>query len=53
MLKTLVKGKFPWIDTFDHMGSTVINAMCDLTVGVFEYLEITSKIHLDLRIKYT
>ena len=31
----------------------MINMMRDLTIGVFGHLEITSKIDLDLRIKYT
>ena len=27
--------------------------MCDITVGVFEHIDITPKIDLDIRIKYT
>ena len=30
----------------------MINMMCDLTVGVFEHIEITSRLDLDKRIKY-
>ena len=38
--QNLVKTKFPYIDTFDHEGPTVVGALYDLTVGVFEHLEI-------------
>ena len=38
--KNLVKRQFPYIDTFDHEGPVVINTMRNLTVGVFEHLEI-------------
>ena len=38
--QNLVKRKFPYIDTFDHEGPTVVGALYDLTVGVFEHLEI-------------
>ena len=31
----------------------MVRAMRDLIVGVFKHLEITSKLDLDLRIKYT
>ena len=31
----------------------MIIAMCDLTLGVFENLDITSIIDVDVRIKYT
>ena len=40
--KNLVKTKFPYIYTFDHKEPVVISAMRDLTVGVFEHLEIAS-----------
>ena len=50
--KNLFKSKYPWIDAFDHEGITVINAMHYRTVVVFEHLEITSKIDLDIMIKY-
>ena len=33
--KNLVKRKVRYINTFDHEGSTVVNAMRDLTSGVF------------------
>ena len=51
--QNLVKRKFPYINTFDHGGPAVASAMRDLTIGVFEYLEITSHMELDQRISYT
>ena len=42
ILKKLVKTKFPHIDTFNHEGPAVVNAMRDLTSRVFEHLEFTS-----------
>ena len=41
------------INTSDHEGPAVINEMHSLTVGVFKYLEIMSKLDLYLRINYT
>ena len=38
---------------FNHEGPTVINLMWYIMFGVIEDLYITSKINLDLRIKYT
>ena len=38
--QNLVKGKFPYIDMFDHEGLVVISAMRDLIFGVFYHLEI-------------
>ena len=38
---------------FDPEGSSVINAMLYITVGVSKYLEIMSKLDLDISIKYT
>ena len=38
---------------FDHEGPTMINAIRNLTVEVYKHLEISSKLDLDLRIKYT
>ena len=46
--QNLVKRKFHWIDTFDNEGPSVINAMHDLTVRVFEHLEVPSKLHMDI-----
>ena len=31
----------------------MVNAMCDLTVGIFEHLHIMSKTGVDKRVKYT
>ena len=51
--KNLIKREFPYINTFDHDGPAVIIAMRDLMVVVFEQIEITSKMNVDKRIKYT
>ena len=51
--QNLVKRKFSWIYTFYHEVPVVINALRDITVGVYGHLEITSKIDLDISIKYT
>ena len=37
---------------FDYEGPATINAIHDLTVGVFEHLAITSNLDPDLRVKY-
>ena len=37
---------------FNHVGTSVISAMRDLTFGVFEYLKITSVMDVDVSIKY-
>ena len=37
---------------FDHEGSTVVSAMRNLTVGVFENLDITSPMDMDKRVAY-
>ena len=51
--KNLVNINFPYIDTFYHEGLALISTMRDLTVGVFENLEITSPMELYQRIAYT
>ena len=51
-LSIFIKKK-PCIDTPNHKVPTIISKMKILTLGLFENLEITSKIYLDLRIKYT
>ena len=51
--KELVKSKLSYIDTFDQEGPAMISAMRYLTLGVFEYIEITSVIDVDKKIKYT
>ena len=38
---------------FHHEGTAPVNAMCDLMVGVFKNLNITSSLYSYLRIKYT
>ena len=43
---------FPFIDMFDYEGLNMIHAMYDLTVGVFEHIDITPRMDFDLRIKY-
>ena len=35
---------------FDHEGPAVVSAMCNLTSGVFEQLDITSFMEVDQRI---
>ena len=51
--KNFIKSKLPYINKFDYEGPSVISAMRDLTVGVFEYIEITPKMDVYKRIKYT
>ena len=50
--KNFVKRKFPYIDTFDHEGPAVISATHNLTVGVFEHLDVTSPMDVEKRISY-
>ena len=49
----LVKRQFTYIDTLDHEGPVVINAMQDLTVVVFENLDIISPTDVDKRLAHT
>ena len=51
--QNFIKSKLPYINNFDYEGPSVISAMRDLTVGVFERVEIAYKLDLYLRIKYT
>ena len=51
--KNIVKSKFTCINTFDHEVPAVVSAMWDITVGVFEHLDITPKLDIDKRVKYT
>ena len=37
---------------FDHEGPAVVNAMHDITIGVFEHLDITSPMDVDQRLAY-
>ena len=51
--QNLFKRQFPYIDMFDHEGPVVIKAMHDLTVGMFEHLEIISPTDVGKRLAYT
>ena len=51
--KSLIKSNFPWINIFNHEVPVIINAMRDITVGLFEHLEIPPKLDLYLSNKYT
>ena len=51
--QNLVKSKFPFINMFNHQLLTVVHAVCNLTVGVFEHLEITSSMDFGQSIGYT
>ena len=44
---------FPYINTFDHEGPVVVSVMQDLTIGVFELLEINFSMDVDQRVAYT
>ena len=45
--KHLVKSKLPSINMFYCEVLTVVSVMCDLTVGVFENIDITFKLDID------
>ena len=51
--QNVIKKNFLCINMFDHQGLAVVRAMNDLTVGVFEHLEITSPMDFDQIIGYT
>ena len=51
--QNLVNRKFPYIGTFDHEGPIVVSVMCNITVGVFENLDITITIDVYQRVAYT
>ena len=51
--QNLVKRQFPCINIFGHEGPVVINAVRDLTVKVFDHLEIVSSIDVDKSLFYT
>ena len=40
--KNVSKRKFHYINMFDKEGPALVRAMCDLTSGVFEHLDINS-----------
>ena len=48
-----MESNFPLVNTLYHEGTIMINSMRDLMVRLIEHMEITSKIYLYLRIKYT
>ena len=48
-----MKRQFPNIDMFDHVGTVFIDMMHNLTVGVFERLDITSPMDVDKMPAYT
>ena len=52
-LRKIFRSKFPRINTFNHERPTMVNAMCDLTVRLFDHMDIMVKIVLDIRIDYT
>ena len=41
------------MDTFDYTGPAVVQAMRNITVGVFEHLETTSPMDVGQRVGYT
>ena len=51
--KKLVRRNTPYINLFGHEAPYLISAMRDLMVVLFEHIEITSIMDLDLKIKYT
>ena len=48
--QNLVKKKFPYIDTFDQKEPVVISSMLNITVRVFEQLEIISPMDVKNRL---
>ena len=50
--QNLINMQSPFINTFYHKGSVVIIAMCNLTVNVFEHLDITYPMDVNKRIAY-
>ena len=51
--QNIVKRQFHYINTFDHEGPVVINAMRNLTVRVFEHLDIILPTDVDKSLAYT
>ena len=51
--QNLIKRKFPYIGMFDHQRPDVVLTMRNITVGVFEQLEMTSSMDVDQIIGYT
>ena len=52
-IRKIVKNRFPYIDTFNHEGPSVISVMRNLTIRVFEHIEITYVMDVDVSIKHT
>ena len=50
--RNLIKRQFTFINTFNHEGLVVINTMRDLTVRLFEHLDIISPTDFDKRLSY-
>ena len=50
--QNLIKMQSPYINTFYHEGSVVIIAMYNLTVNLFEHLDITYPMDVNKRIAY-
>ena len=50
--QNLIKSNLPYINKIDHLGPAVLHAMQDLTSGVFEHLQITSRLDVDKRANY-
>ena len=48
--QNLVKREFPYINMFNHEVPAVVNAMRDLTSGVFVHLYIASPMYVDQRV---
>ena len=51
-IELITTGQFPYTDTFNHEGPVVINSIHNLTVRVFENLEIISPTDVDKRLAY-
>ena len=45
--KNLVKRELPYIDTFDHEGPVAVSVIHNITIGIFEHLDVTSTKDLD------
>ena len=51
--QNIVNRKFLYIDMSNHDVHASVNAVHDLTSGVFDHLEITSPMDMDQRVSYT
>ena len=50
--QNLTKRKFPYINTFNHKVPAVACVMRNLTIGVFEHLEIAPPLFVDEKVNY-